>query len=597
VGLTREAIDDERETMIPGSDRRDQNQGRGTQWLDRAAAAVSEDASCVGPWRADRLCAEAGPGVTPADVRRALERNGVRVADLPRLPVQPPGAIAAHPEFADLLTRLGRKLSAELVFGSGLRRGFRVLKGLRLEDGRRLNGEVIEEAREQTPTGALHADWSHVLSILADAAQDPGALDAISLWEVVTVLRSLAGLGYSHRALTVQAAGLSLEHVEAEVLAAAVAEEYEILESQDAAVPTETEPPVPAAARSTVVDAGGEPYPPAAGRAVPTEPLQPVLDMLALTIRNRTDIVQLSWSPPPTGVVSLRIAAEPPRWDAGTVIGTRDADSYGRPLSAAGVPGPDRRMTHELALPPTRAFVTPMTVRDTEAAVGRYVEVTKGAPVRDLSARRFGEEVRLTWTWPDEAIAVHVAWQSSAAPDDEPVPSAGRQQRIWSRRAFDAEGGFAAVMGYAAQRVEVWAVIPGPDGEQITAPAETEVPAAGIPVNYDVQRVPGFSWLLCLVRRQRRRKLRVWATQRCVLPDLIVVESRRPGIPLAPNGGVPVARIPGRPMDPGTSMEFVVELGAEGPSWLACFVDPAKPTAARSRVTLIPPPVARLWVR
>jgi hypothetical protein len=584
--------------MIPGSDRRDQDQGRGTQWLDRAAAAVSEDASCVGPWRADRLCVEAGPDVTAADVRRALERNGVRVTDLPRLPVRPPGAIAAHPEFADLLTRLGRKLSAELVFGSGLRRGFRVLQGLRLEDGRRLDREVIEEAQEQTPTGALHADWSCVLSILAYAAQDPGALDAIALWEVVTVLRSLARLGYSQRALTVQAAGLSLEHVEAEVLAAAVAEEHEMLESQDAPAPSDTEPPVPAAVdRSTVVDAIAEPYPPAADRAVPAERLQPVLDMQARTIRNRTDIVQLTWSPPAAGVVSLRIAAEPPRWDAGTVIGTRDADSYGRPLSATGVPGPDRRMTYELALPPTRAFVTPMTVRDTEAAVGRYVEVTKGAPVRGLSARRFGEEVRLTWTWPDEAIAVHVAWQSSAAPDDESVPSAGRQQRTCSRRAFDADGGFAAVMGYAAQRVEVWAVIPGPDGEQITAPAETEVPAAGIPVNYDVRRVLGFSGLICLVRRQRRRKLRVRATQRCVLPDLIVVESRRPGIPLAPTGGVPVARIPGRPIDPGTSLEFVVELGAEGPSWLACFVDPAKPAAARSRVTLAPPPVARLWVR
>lgn len=594
MGLTREAIDDERETMIPGSDRRDQ--GRGTQWLDRAAAAVSEDASCVGPWRADRLCAEAGPGVTAADVRRALERNGVRVADLPSLPVQPPGAIEAHPEFADLLTRLGRKLSVELVFGSGLRRGFRVLKGLRLEDGRRLDREVIEAAREQTPTGVLHADWSRVLSILADAAQDPGALDAISLWEVVTVLRSLARLGYSQRALTVQAAGLSLEHVEAEVLAAAVAEEYEILESQDAAAPIETELPVPAAARSTVVDAGGGPYPPAADRVVPTEPLKPVLDMQARTIRSRTDIVQLSWSPPPAGLVSLRIAAEPPGWDAGTVIGTRDADSYGRPLSAAGVPGPDRRMTYELALPPTRAFVTPMTVRDTEATVGQYLEVTKGAPVRGLSARRFGAEVRLTWTWPDEAIAVHVAWQSSAAPD-ESVPFAGRQQRTRSRREFDAEGGFAAVMGYAAQRVEVWAVISGPDGEQITAPAETEVPAAGIPVNYDVQRVLGFSGVLCVLRRQRRRRLWVRATQRCVLPDLIIVESRRPGIPLAPNGGRPVARIPGRPMDPGTPLEFVVELAPEGPSWLACFVDPAKPAAARSRVTLVPPPVDRLRVR
>ncbi len=583
--------------MISDSGRREQDQGQGAQRLDRAAAAVSEDASCVGPWWVGRLCAEAGPGVTAADARRALERHGVRVADLPRLPVRPPGAIAAHPDFTDLLTRLGRKLSVELVFGSGLRRGFRVLKGLRLADGRRLDREVIEEAWEQTPTGVLHADWSRVLSILANAAQEPGALDAIALWEVVAVLRSLARLGYSQRALTVQAVGLSLEHGEAEVLAAAVAEEQEMLEPRDMAAPPATEPSVPAADRCTVPDRGTEPDPLAADRPVPAEPLQPVLDMQARMIRSRTDIVQLSWSPPPVGVVSLRMAAEPPRWDAGTIIGAGDADSYGQPLSAAGVPGPDRRMTHELALPSTRAFVTPMTVRDAEAAVGRCVEVTKGAPVRGLSVRRFGEEVRLTWTWPDEAIAAHVAWQPSAGPNDESVPSAGRQQRTCSRRAYDAEGGFAAAMGNAAQRVEVWAVIPGPDGEQVTAPTGTEVPAAGIPVGYDVRRVPGFSGLIYLVRRQRRRKLRVRATRRCVLPDLIVVESRHPGIPLTPNGGEPVARIAGRPMDPGTSVEIIVKLGKEGPSWLACFVDPAKPAAADGRVTLVGPPVTRLRVR
>ena len=254
-------------------------------------------------------------------------------------------------------------------------------------------------------------------------------------------------------------------------------------------------------------------------------------------------------------------------------------------------------MTCELAMPSARAFVTPMTFREEEAAVGGYVEVTKGAPVRGLSARRFGEEVRLTWDWPDEAVAVHVAWQPSGAPDDESVPSAGRQQRTCSRRAYDANGGFAAVMGYAAQRVGVWAVFPGPDGEVVTGPTETEVPAGGIPVNYDVQRVPGFGGLLDLVRRKRRRKLLVHATRRCVLPDLIVVESRHPGIPLGPNGGVPVARIAGRPMDPGTSVEVVVELGEKGPSWLACFVDPARPAAARGRVTLNPPPYARLQVK
>jgi hypothetical protein len=578
-----------------GSESRDP--GQGAQRLDRGAAAVSEDASCVGPGRVDQLRAESGPGVTAAEARSALERRGVRVAELPSLPVQPPSAIARHPEFADLLTRLGRKLSIEIVFGSALRHGFRVLTGLRLEDGRHLDREVIDEAGQQTPAGAMHDDWSRVLSILADAAQEPGALDGIAFWEVVEVLRPLARLGYSQRALTEQAARLSLERGEAEVLAAAVAEEHEMLKPRDPAAPSKTEPSVPAASRPTVPDPGAGPNPPAASRPVHAEPLQPVTDLQARTIRSRTDIVQLSWSPPPAGMVSMRIAAEPPPWSAGTIVATRDADLYGRPLGATGVPGPDRRMTHELALPQARAFVTAMTVRDADVAVGRTVEITKGAPVRGLSARRFGDEVRLTWTWPEEAIAAQVAWQPSAAIGDEGVASAGRQHRTCSRRAYDAEGGFSAVMGHAAQRVAVWAAIAGTDGEQVTAPAEIEVPETGIPVHYDIRRVPGFGGLLSLVRRERRRKLRIRAARRCVLPDLIVVESRRPGIPLGPHNGKTVARIAGRPMDPDTPLEVVLKLGADGPSWLACFVDPAKPAPARGRVTLFPPPVARLRVR
>ena len=72
--------------MIPdGGDGHDLGRGQGAQRLDRGAAAVSEDASCVGPWRVDRLCAESGPGVTAAEARRALERRGVRVAELPGL--------------------------------------------------------------------------------------------------------------------------------------------------------------------------------------------------------------------------------------------------------------------------------------------------------------------------------------------------------------------------------------------------------------------------------------------------------------------------------------------------------------------------------
>lgn len=549
---------------------------------------MAEDASCVGSGRVDRLRAAAGPGITAPEVRSALERRGVRVAELPVLPVRPPDAIRRHPDFTDRLPRLGRKLSIELVFGSSLKRGFRVLAGLRLEDGRHLDRAAIDQASQQAPAGAMHDDWSMVLSVLADAAQQPGALDEIALWEIVEVLRPLARLGYSQRALTEQAARLSLERGEAEVLAAAVAEEHERLETRDLGAPTATEPSVPAAHHPTVPDRGAGPEP--AGPPVTTEPLTPVTDLQARRIRSRTDIVQLSWSPPPAGLVSMRIAADSPPWREGTVVTVRDVDEYGRALDVAGLAGPDGKMTHELPRPQTRSLVTAMTVLGVVAAVGRTVDITRGAPVRGLAARRFGDEVRLTWTWPEEAVKARVAWQPSPVTGDAGAAPAGRQERACSRRKYEAEGGFSAVMGHEAQLVAVWAVLPGADGELVTDPAEIRVEATGVPVHYDVRRVRGFGGLASLVRRRRRRRVRVRATRPCDLPDLVVVESRSPGIPLRPQDGETVGRIRGQRMEPGTPVEVVVKLGAHGPSWVACFVDPARPAQTRGQVTVAPAP-------
>jgi hypothetical protein len=574
-----------------GRDDREAARGEASQRLDRGAAAVAAEASCVGRWHVDRLCSQSGPGVTAAEAEEALKRRGVRVADLPRLPAQPPAAIALYPDFADLVARLGRKLSIELVFRDAMMHGFSLLGGIRLDDGRHLDKEAIVEAQRQMPAGAHHDDWHRVLSILADAAQDPGALDGIVFWEVVEVLRPLARLGYPQRAITVQAAGLSLERSEAEVLAAAVAEEHEIRESPHPQAAPGTPPPD--AVQDTPPPSPQEPDEPAApgpGPAPPV-PLAPVRDLQVRTVPGRTDIVQLSWSPPPEGVVWLRLAAEPPPWPTGASIASRDANSYGQPLSASGTPGPDRRISRELTLPQERAFVTAMTVRDADAIVGRTAEITQGAPVRGLSARRFGEEVRLTWIWPDEAVAAQVGWQPAAAAEDERGSSAGRQQRRCSRRAYHDEGGFAAVMGHAAQRVEVRAVIAGPGDERITAPAEIEVPAIGIPVRYEFGRVPGLlNRFLDLARGRRRRELLLATEFPCALPDLIAVECRHPTVPLDPHANEIAAKIPGGPMDPGTPVRVVVELGADGPSWVACFVDAAQSAADRDQVTLVGPP-------
>jgi hypothetical protein len=155
--------------MTPGDRDSSESAGDQAQRLDREAAAVSEDASCVGQWHIDRLCAAAGPDVSAAQARSALERHGVRVAELPGLPAARPVYLAPYPDFTDCVARLGRKLSMELVFDNAAY-GFRLLGGLRLDDGRRLDKEAIEEAVSQIPLSVDHDDWQRVLSILADAA-------------------------------------------------------------------------------------------------------------------------------------------------------------------------------------------------------------------------------------------------------------------------------------------------------------------------------------------------------------------------------------------------------------------------------------------
>ena len=576
------------------SETRDRAEEERSHRLDRAAAAVSEDASCVGQWQVGRLCADAGPDVTAAEVRKALERWGVRVADLPRLPAKPPSVIARHPGYADAIARLGRKLSIELVFGDGIKDGFSLLHGIRLDDGRPFDREAIEKALQRTPPAAHREDWKRVLSVLSDAAQEPWILDDIVFWEVAEALRPLTRLGYSQRAVTEQAVRFSLMRDEAELLAAAVAEEYQVLESPHPATGLQVEQDSAVVDRAPRADLPDEPSHPVSGPVTP-ELLQPVTDLQVRSIRGRTDLVQLSWSPPPGGLVTLRTTGEPAQWPPGSTIARSDADSYGQPLNVPGVPGPDRRMTCEVRLPQTRTFVTALTVGEVQAAVGRTVELTRDAPVRDLSYLRRGAEVLLTWTWPDEAASAYVAWQPLTEVEEQHGSSARREQLRCSRRAYEAEGGFTTVMGHAAQRVEVWAVIKANGEEYVTAPAEIEMPATGAPVHYDFLPVPGLlSGVLSRVGRHRQRELRLLAELPCVLPDLVVVQCRHLTIPLSPHDNEEIVdRIPGGPIDPDTPLRKVIRPDGVGPSWIVCFPDPAKPAAARTQVTLYAPPVGR----
>ena len=101
-----------------------------------------------------------------------------------------------------------------MVFGDAASRGFRILGGFRLADGRGLGEAEIAAARNRWQA-LPYADPAmtpseNVLAILRAAARVPGELDTLLLSEIVERLRPLARSGFVQRAIATQAHELGL---------------------------------------------------------------------------------------------------------------------------------------------------------------------------------------------------------------------------------------------------------------------------------------------------------------------------------------------------------------------------------------------------
>ena len=193
--------------------------------LARLAEAEAGAATHVGPDTLARLRSALDGAVSEAEVVRALEQAGVRVvAKFPALPAAP------HPKQADLarhLAQLGVWPSAAVVFRDMTGKGFRVLGGFRLSDGRALDDDAIVSARGRVDalpyTDPAKTPTENVLAILRTAARKPGDLDALLLSEVVERLRPLARSGFIQRAIAAQACESGLDQEDAGLIAAALA--------------------------------------------------------------------------------------------------------------------------------------------------------------------------------------------------------------------------------------------------------------------------------------------------------------------------------------------------------------------------------------
>jgi len=262
-----------------------------------------------------------------------------------------------------------------------------------------------------------------------------------------------------------------------------------------------------------------------------------------------------------------------PAWPAGTHI-TLDEAAGLRQIPGVPRRGADGRDVLELNLPPGRHYLIALTAGGRTVVVGDAADVGLAEPVRDLSAFRMQDVVRLSWVWPDEATDAVVRWRGG--------------EHHCSRRVYEDEGGLTLRVGPAETSIEVRAVYSHPNGE-LTAPGvQTSVPGRGVAVNYRIHRGN--------FRHPRQRIVEIDTEQPAELPALVVVKTTGPYAPDDPAEGEAVAHVEPQSVAPGQPLRITVEV-PKGRGWLACFVDPCASGDGARGVLLFPPGAEEMRIK
>ena len=204
--------------------RRDEDRARALDYLETRARDLAAMTEVAGPDMLDALRAEIGWLLPDEDVRAAVRRHGVSVADeLWELPPRPDKHCRG---LAEPLRTLGLTLVAEAVFDAEtVRGGFRLRNGFRLNSGDQLSAAVIDQKKQRlarTPLGTRKTAMENVLTTLQAAAAQPAGLDQLLLWQLIDILEVRLAAGYSPVSLARAARELGLDPAEASMLALAV---------------------------------------------------------------------------------------------------------------------------------------------------------------------------------------------------------------------------------------------------------------------------------------------------------------------------------------------------------------------------------------
>ncbi|CAL9419734.1 hypothetical protein SUDANB121_01845 [Nocardiopsis dassonvillei] len=291
---------------------------------------------------------------------------------------------------------------------------------------------------------------------------------------------------------------------------------------------------------------------PAAAPATHTEPATPtaVPETEAAAHGQRTGRATAATSMTRTGSEPTGTGGIP---EAGAPPSGRHADrTAGTPAAAPARP---EREQVRVVLGPGPHHVVAVTSCGDQTVVGASVRVLSVPAVAGLHARRFGDLVRLGWTWPEEASAATVSWRPADPGDTGDTDGGGT---LCERTRYEAGGGFEAPMGPGPVRVTVRAVVGGTPGP----PAVLTVPGEAV-LAYHVAPAG-------LLRRDRL--VTVAAGTSCTSPRIAVVYAEGGFPPDRVDQGRVLAVFPPRRLAAGQRLSLRVRPPRPaGPAWLVCL--------------------------
>ena len=315
--------------------------------------------------------------------------------------------------------------------------------------------------------------------------------------------------------------------------------------------------------RAVYVSGAGERWiTPGIGRwATPEAPLDMAGDLQAEIMPGAELGEMLSWQDVESGTVMIYRSDRPPPWPPGTSIGLQELGRYGRPVPgqpATGADGKTRLLVHPQN---GRNYFCAITVGASRALIGPAVPVPVMRPVTGLRAVRYGDRLRLDWRWAEDCHVCQVLWRTREDPPQTAQPTE------CGLRRFEDDGGFEIPVGPEPGIASVRSVYRDSDGEIVSAPAEIEVAGQDATVRYTFRRKTRWTpW--------RRNRLVLTADQAVRMPPLVVVHSLGRVMPLRPEQGTPILRLPEADLSPGASMSVRIPVPpGRGPGWLTCFLD------------------------